>query len=110
MRKYTVSTSNKIVIAESGEFSLSEKAKMFIANVKNMNLKFPNVLRDAEVFAKNHRDADALLLCMRILGSTETSGPECVLKIIEVPSAVEWEIIVEKNGSEIVVEKGRYWR
>lgn len=110
MRSYTVSTSKKIVIAESGGFFLSEKAKMFIANVKNLDLKFPNVLRDAEVFARNNRDADAILLCVRILGTEASSRPGSVLKIIEVPPTTEWEIIVDENGSEVVVEKGRYWR
>jgi len=110
MRTYTVSTSKKIVIAESGGFNLSDKARMFIANVKNLDLKYPNVLRDAAVFAANNRDADPLLLCLRLLGTTETSGEGSVLQIVEVPPTIEWEIIVDKNGAEIVVEKGRYWR
>lgn len=110
MRTYTVSTSKKIVIAESGGFNLSDKAKMFIANVKNLDLKYPNVLRDAADFAEKNRDADPLLLCLRLLGSSESSGEGSVLKIVEVPPTIDWEIIVDKNGAEIVVEKGRYWR
>jgi len=107
VRSYTVSTNKSIVIAEYGGFKLSEKAKGFIAAVKNLELNQKG-LREAESYAMINRDSDSLLLCLRLLGSVEASEVGSFLKVVEIPYDVEW-YIQEINGKESVVEKHRVW-
>ena len=107
MRSYTLSTNKQIVIAQFGGFHLSEKAKTFIATVKNYELN-ANSLETAAQFAKENRDSDALVLCLKLLGSMDSSANGCFLKIAEVPYDVEW-YIEELNGKETIVEKHRTW-
>lgn len=109
MRSYTVSTNKSVVIAQFGGFRLSSKAKTFIATVKNMHPS-GQALEEAQRIANENRGDDALLLAIRLLGGIEASEVGSLLKIVEIPYDVEWEVKEESDGAEIVVEKHRVWR
>lgn len=109
MRSYTLSTNKAVVVSEFGGFRLSNKAKMFIATVKNMHPSGSS-LEEAETIAKENRQDEALLLAVKLLGGIESSEVGSLLKIVEIPYSAEWEIVEGAGGSESIVEKHRVWR
>ena len=85
----------KIVInACYGGFSLSQKAKEYLRfdGIDWLDLK---------------RDDPKLVECVEALGDA-ASGKYSLLKVVEIPNDVEWEI-EEYDGCEWVSEKHRTW-
>jgi len=83
----------------AGGFSLSEKATVMICE------KDPNILDHAD--EDSFRASDIVLDVVKALGS-EGAGEYAKLKIVKIPSNVEWEIS-EHDGCESVCEKHRKW-
>ena len=54
------------------------------------------------------RNDDALIQTVKELGCKKASGRFAVLKIVNIPDGIEWEID-EYDGMEKVVEVHRYW-
>ena len=119
----------KIVInQEFGGFGLSDKA--FELLLEKKNIEFEKV-KDGEIFGisrsvyyrKGHvndddyhiseysfyddRSDQDLIEIVETLGS-DANGWSAVLKIVEIPDDVEWEI-AEYDGVEWVAEKHRTW-
>jgi len=55
------------------------------------------------------RDDRRLIDFVQEYGISRASGPCSSLKVVEIPSGVEWQIC-EHDGSEWVAEKHRTWR
>jgi hypothetical protein len=108
MRSYTLSNTRPIVIAIYGGFNLSEKAKTTIAHIRNLPPTEQSLLA-AEQHARENRDSDSLILAIKLLGAKEASAENCMLKVVDIPSDVEWEIS-ECYGVEWVSEKHRTWK
>lgn len=85
----------KIVInACYGGFGLSAKAKEFLGYRGYINDKIK-------------RDDPALIECVEKFGQ-EAADSYCYLKIVEIPSDVDW-VIEEYDGREWIAERHRIW-
>lgn len=108
----------KIVInREYGRFELSDEAYSFIAKKKGWqhacddydNSYFITDNSDYMYYASDlDRDDPDLVQCLETLGEA-ASGHYSDLKIVEIPSDVDW-MLCEYDGVEWIAEKHRTWQ
>jgi hypothetical protein len=110
----------KIVInACFGGFSLSSEAIRLFAQLSNLALEERpplNTWTDVSFYMPDgslfldwtiNRSDTHLVTTVEKLG-TAANGPHAALKIVEIPSDVDWEI-VEYDGCEHIAERHRTW-
>ena len=85
-----------------GGFNLSAKALSEYRTLANIPMTEP--LHDGDI----RRDDIFLVQVVEAL-KDEANGKWCQLKIVEIPSHIEWSI-QEYDGAEWVAEKHRTWR
>lgn len=89
----------KIVINTTyGGFDLSRAAR---DRYKELTGEFPSIYEVA-------RDDEALIQVIEELGVEKAGDSYTKLKIVEVPVGTDWEI-VDFDGLEFVVDRGRVW-
>jgi hypothetical protein len=87
-----------------GTFSISKKAIEYIQ--KKIKLK-----KDKQAIGCYAFDCDRsnplLIEAVKKL-KNEAHGPYCILKIVEIPDDIEWQVFAV-NGEETIREKHRFW-
>jgi hypothetical protein len=94
-----------INIQQFGTFSISKKAIEYIQ--KKIKLK-----KDKQYIGCYAFDCDRsnplLIEAVKKL-KNEAHGPYSILKIVEIPDDIEWQVFAS-NGEEWIAEKHRTWR
>jgi len=107
----------KIVInRDYGRFDLSDEAYSFIAKRKGWQHACDDYDRSYFIVGNNdyryaddlNRDDPDLVQCLKTLGEA-ANGRYSELKIVEIPSDVDW-IICEYDGIEWIAERHRTWQ
>ena len=107
----------KIVInRDYGRFELSDEAYSFIAKKKGWqhacddydHSYFTTGNSDYMYASDLNRDDPDLIQCIETLGEA-ASGIHSELKIVEIPSDVDW-VICEYDGIEWIAERHRTWQ
>jgi hypothetical protein len=94
-----------INIQQFGTFSISKAAIEYIR--KKIKLKKDKQAIGCYAF-DNDRANPLLVEAVKKL-KNEAYGPYSVLKIVEIPDDIEWQIFAS-NGQEWIAEKHRTWR
>lgn len=113
-------TTKKIVInACFGGFSISDKATRHFAKLSGLTLEERpscSVFRSVDFYTPDgsqfydwdmNRDDPHLVATVETLGAS-ANGDHAALKVVEIPSDVEWEI-VDYDGCEHIAERHRTW-
>lgn len=97
----------KIVInTDFGGFRLSSAGMEFL----NITSPYP-ANKDFDIVSENsyeYRTSSVLIGMVEALGVTKASGGYAILKIVEIPDAVDWTI-EEHDGKELIAERHRKW-
>ena len=94
-----------INIQQFGTFSISKKAIEFIQKkIKNKKDK-----KSIGCYAFDNDRSNPLLIEAVKKLQNESYGPYSILKIVEIPDNIEWQVFAI-NGEEWIAEKHRTWR
>lgn len=111
-----------VINCRYGGFSLSREAFLLLRELgsivalaeSDVGEEWSPTFREVRTATSNSfcqgigRTDPLLIQVIEKIGATETSGPHCQLKIVDIPDDVEWEI-TEYGGKEHIQEKGRQW-
>lgn len=122
MSKNEIKTRKILINTRIGGFGLSDECIRKYLTKKNIPFTentteypgitifdTPNGFFSDSCFGSLERDDEVLIETVEEMGTSAASGEYCDLKIVEIPSDIEWGLGMSDQGPEWIYEQHRTW-